>query len=108
MLQFLLNRVVFGMTIAESIEAPKFSSHHCPGFFAPHESFINLVNIEERIGDKVFGELSSRGHDIQAVPDWTEGYLLAIERNPENGVLEAGYDPRGAKGDVFPAAACCW
>ena len=108
MLQFLLNRVVFGMTIAESIEAPKFSSHHCPGFFAPHESFINLVNIEERVGDKVFGELRSRGHDIQAVPDWTEGYLLAIERNLENGVLEAGYDPRGAKGDVFPAAACCW
>ncbi len=108
MLQFLLNRVVFDKTIAESIEAPKFSSHHCPGFFAPHEAFTNMINIEERVGEEVTRKLQNRGHDVQVVPDWTEGYLLAIERNHETGLLEAGYDPRGAKGDVFPAAACCW
>ena len=108
MLQFVLNRVVFNKTIGESIEAPKFSSHHCPGFFAPHESFINLVKIEPRVGQSVLDNLAAKGHDIEVAIDWTEGFLLAIERNPENGLLEAGYDPRGAKGDVFPAAAQCW
>ena len=108
MLQFLLNRVVFDMTIAEAIEAPKFSSHHFPGYFAPHEFQKGLVTIEERVGERALTGLRSRGHLVEPRPDWTEGYLLAIERNPQTGVLEAGYDPRGAKGDVFPAAAVCW
>jgi len=108
MLQFLLNRVVFGMTVAQSIEAPKFSSHHFPGFFAPHDWTVNHVSIERRVGESVFRRLRSLGHEVETVPDWTEGFLLAIERDPISGLLEAGYDPRGAKGDVFPAAAVCW
>ncbi|MDE0310224.1 MAG: gamma-glutamyltransferase family protein [Acidiferrobacterales bacterium] len=108
MLQFLLNKVVFDMTIAQAIEAPKFSSHHFPGYFAPHEFQNRLVAIEEGVGEDVLTSLQSRGHAIQPRPDWTEGYLLAIERDPQTGLLEAGCDPRGAKGDVFPAAAYCW
>ena len=108
MLQFLLNRTVFDMTIAESIEAPKFSSQNAPGFFAPHERIPNHVNLERRIGKSVIAALESRGHEVNVVPDWTEGFLLAIERDANTGLLEAGYDPRGAKGDVFPAAAYCW
>ena len=108
MLQFFLNRAVFDMTIAESIEAAKFSSLHFPGFFAPHEWFLNKVQIEPRVSEHTIRNLQSRGHDVEVVPDWTQGYLLAIERDSESGVLEAGYDPRGAKGEVFPAAALCW
>ena len=108
MLQFILNRIVFDMTIAEAIEAPKFSSQHVPGFFAPHERFGNRVQIERRVGTQPIEDLRHRGHDVAIVPDWTEGYLLAIERDPLTGLLEAGCDPRGAKGDVFPAAARCW
>lgn len=108
MLQFVLNRGVFDMTIAEAIEAPKFSSQHVPGFFAPHERFPNRVQIERRVGDRAISGLLGRGHEVEVAPDWTEGFLLAIERDPETGLLEAGYDPRGAKGDVFPAAALCW
>ena len=108
MLQFFLNRVVFDMTIAQSIEAPKFSSHHFPGYFAPHEGHNKLVSIEDRVGDDVMSDLRSLGHVVEPRPDWTEGYLLAIERDAETGLLEAGFDPRGAKGDVFPAAAYCW
>ncbi|MDP7317677.1 MAG: hypothetical protein QGH12_05735, partial [SAR324 cluster bacterium] len=36
------------------------------------------------------------------------GYLLAATRAPETGVLEAGCDPRGTKGEVFPAFVLCW
>jgi gamma-glutamyltranspeptidase / glutathione hydrolase len=106
--QFLLNRVVFGMTIQEAIEAPKLSSEHFPGFFAPHDHFPNRVRIEPRVGEAALRELSRRGHEVEVAIDWTEGYLLAAERDPETGMLEAGCDPRGTKAEIFPAFALCW
>lgn len=108
MLQFLLNRVVFGMNIQQAIEAPKFSSEHFPGFFAPHDSFPNRIRIEPRIPEPVRMELARRGHDVEVGADWTEGYLLAASRDAQTGVFEAGCDPRGGKADVFPAFALCW
>ena len=50
-LQFLLNRLVFGMPMQRAIEAPKFSSEHFPGFFAPHEFFLNRVCVEPAVGE---------------------------------------------------------
>jgi gamma-glutamyltranspeptidase/glutathione hydrolase len=104
-LQFLLNRMVFGMTLQEAIEAPKFSSEHFPGFFAPHDFYPNRVRLEPAIGTSVFEELRDRGHDLDIGPAWSEGFLCATERNPQSGILEAGCDPRGTKSEVFPACA---
>lgn len=104
-LQFLLNRVVFGMTLQEAIEAPKFSSEHFPGLFAPHDFFLNRVRLESPIGTPVLAELSARGHDVDIAPPWSEGFICAAERNFESGVLEAGCDPRSTKSEVFPACA---
>jgi gamma-glutamyltranspeptidase/glutathione hydrolase len=106
-LQFLLNRIVFDMPLQAAIEAPKLSSEHFPGFFAPHDFFPNRVRIEPRIAPDIRTELARRGHEIDLAPDWTEGFLLAAERHP-GGLLEAGADPRGAKSEVFPATALCW
>ena len=104
-LQFLLNRMVFDMSLQEAIEAPKFSSEHFPGFFAPHDFYLNRVRLEPAIGISVFEELKDRGHDLDIAPAWSEGFLCAAERNLETGVLEAGCDPRGTKSEVFPACA---
>ncbi len=104
-LQFLLNRLVFAMTLQKAIEAPKFSSEHFPGFFAPHDFFLNRVRVEPEIGDPVFQALRARGHDLDIAPSWSEGFLCAAERDPESGMLEAGCDPRGTKSEVFPACA---
>ena len=104
-LQFLLNRLVFGMSLQAAIEAPKFSSEHFPGFFAPHDFFLNRVRAEPEIGEPVFKELRGRGHHLDVGPSWSEGFLCAAERNLESGVLEAGCDPRGTKSEVFPACA---
>lgn len=107
-LQFILNRVAFGMTLQEAIEAPKLSSDHFPGFFAPHSHFPQHVRIEERIGKKVLDELRRRGHLVDLAPDWTEGFLSGAQIDIETGVLEAGCDPRGSKSEVFPAFAYAW
>ena len=104
-LQFLLNRMVFGMSLQEAIEAPKFSSEHFPGLFAPHDFFPEPRARGAgnwRIG---LGELAARGHDVDIAPSWSEGFICAAERHIENGVLEAGCDPRSTKSEIFPACA---
>ncbi len=108
MLQFLLNRVDFGMTVQAAIEAPKFSSEAFPGFFTPHDFLPNRVRIEPRHDPAVLEELARRGHDLELAGDWTEGYLLAAARDPLTGLLEAGCDPRAEKSEVFPSFALCW
>ncbi len=108
MLQFFLNRSVFGMTIQQAIEAPKFSSEHFPGFFAPHNCTPNLVRIEPRVGEGALKDLARQGHLIDVAPDWSEGFLNAAGRNPTTGLLEAGCDPRGPKSEVFSTYALAW
>jgi gamma-glutamyltranspeptidase/glutathione hydrolase len=106
-LQFILYRLAFGMTIQQAIEAPKLSSDHFPGFFAPHDRRQGYVRIEARWGESVIAELARRGHEVDVAPDWSEGFLSAAEIHPD-GRLEAGVDPRGAKSEVFPSFAYCW
>jgi gamma-glutamyltranspeptidase/glutathione hydrolase len=108
LLQFYLNRAVFGMTIPQAIEAPRLSSESFPGFFAPHVGVPNRVRAEARIGKKALGELRRRGHDIDIAPDWTEGFVSAAQIDVDRGLLEAGCDPRGAKAACFPAFAYAW
>jgi gamma-glutamyltranspeptidase/glutathione hydrolase len=107
-LQFFLNCVVFGMSLQEAIEAPKLSSEHFPAFFAPHDHFPNRIRVEPLVGETTLRDLAARGHDIDVGPDWSEGHLLAVARDPESGILEAGCDPRSMKSDIFPACARCW
>jgi gamma-glutamyltranspeptidase/glutathione hydrolase len=107
-LQFYLNRCVFGMTLQQAIEAPKFSSEHFPAQFHPHEWALNRVRIEPDVGEAALAGLRQAGHDIDVAPSWTEGFLCATERNPDTGMLEAGCDPRGVRCDIFPAAALAY
>lgn len=104
-LQFVLNRLVFGMSLQESIEAPKFSSEHFPSSFAPHDFFLNRLRVEPGVGDSTITDLRKRGHIVDVALAWSEGFLCATERNLHSGVLEAGCDPRGTKSEVFPACA---
>ena len=108
LLQFYLCRAAFGMSIPEAIEAPRLSSEHTPGFFAPHASEPNRVRIEPRFGETVLDGLRRRGHDLDVAPDWTEGFVSCAERDEETGLIEAGCDPRGAKAQCFPSFAIVW
>lgn len=108
LLQFYLCRAVFGMSIPEAIEAPRLSSEHTPGFFAPHASEPNRVRIEPRFGAQVLDELRRRGHDLDVAPDWTEGFVSCAAFDEQSGLIEAGCDPRGSKAECFPAFAMAW
>jgi gamma-glutamyltranspeptidase/glutathione hydrolase len=108
LLQFYLCRAAYGMSIPEAIEAPRLSSEHTPGFFAPHASEPNRVRIEGRFGAKVFEELRRRGHDLDVAPDWSEGFVSCAAFDQDTGLIEAGCDPRGSKSECFPACAIVW
>ncbi|MDQ5849866.1 MAG: gamma-glutamyltransferase family protein [Pseudomonadota bacterium] len=108
LLQFFLYRAAFGMSLQEAIEAPRLSTEHFPGFFAPHQGVPNRVRIEPRFGGKVLDELRRRGHDLDLAPDWSEGFVSAAQIDERTGLLEAGCDPRGSKSECFPSFAYCW
>ncbi len=108
LLQFFLYRAAFGLGLQDAIEAPRLSTEHFPGFFAPHQGVPNRVRIEPRFGAGVLDELRRRGHDLDIAPDWTEGFVSAAQLDEASGRLEAGCDPRGSKSETFPAFAYCW
>ncbi len=107
-LQFFLNLVHFGMDLQEAIEAPRFSSGHMPITFYPHSANPGLLRIEDRIDRQVRDDLAARGHVIDPMPAYREGFVLAAMYDPASGALCAGADPRGQISMLMPAQAIGW
>ncbi|MBG6215921.1 gamma-glutamyltranspeptidase/glutathione hydrolase [Arthrobacter sp. CAN_A6] len=97
-LHFFLNCILGGMNLQEAIDAPAFNSTHFPSSFYPHEHQLGVVLIEQRVGDDILAELSSRGHRVGRAGDWEIGRLCAVSRDPDTGMLRAGANPRGMQG----------
>jgi gamma-glutamyltranspeptidase/glutathione hydrolase len=83
--QMLLNALEFGMNVQEAIEAPRVRVYR-----------DRLVDAEARLAPDVRDELTRRGHDVNAIADWSwiVGGGQGIMRDPESGALSAGADPR--------------
>jgi len=83
--QMLLNVLQFDMNVQEAIEAPRVRVYR-----------DRLVDAEARIGSDVRDGLAQRGHDVNAIGDWSwiVGGGQGIMRDPESGALMAGADPR--------------
>jgi gamma-glutamyltranspeptidase / glutathione hydrolase len=83
--QMLLNVLEFDMNVQEAIEAPRVRVYR-----------DRLVDAEARIGSDVRAGLAQRGHDVNAIADWSwiVGGGQGIMRDPESGALMAGADPR--------------
>ena len=97
MLQVFLNRTVFGMSMQEAVEAPRFVTHSFPGSFEPHPYHPGRLDVEEPLAARVGEALAARGHQVQTRPELsinTAG-VMAIERH-EDGLLKGGADPRRA------------
>jgi gamma-glutamyltranspeptidase/glutathione hydrolase len=98
MLQVLLNHTVFGMSIQEAVEAPRFVTHSFPGSFEPHPYHPRRLDLESGVGASTGEALAALGHDVQWLPDLsiaTAG-VCAIVADRETGILYGGADPRRA------------
>lgn len=104
MLQFLLNRIVFGMGPQDAIEAPRFVTHSAPNSFEPHERRPASLSVEARVPEVVTDALAGRGHKITRLEEvsWWVAGLCAVEHDLKRGLLTGGADPRR------PARALGW
>ena len=69
MLQVFLNHTVFGMSIQQAVEAPRFVTHSFPGSFEPHPYYPGRLDLERPIGEATGEALSARGHRVEWLPD---------------------------------------
>ena len=98
MLQVLLNHVVFGMSVQEAVEAPRFVTHSFPGSFEPHPYHPGRLDLERGVGGATGDVLSGWGHRVEWLPDLSLGTagVCAVVADREAGVLYGGADPRRA------------
>ena len=98
MLQTFLNMVEFGMNPQQAVEAPRFATQSFPDSFQPHAYQPNRLMLESRLPKAVGEHLSAVGHDVQWWPQfvWRAGGMCAIRKDPDNGMMSAGADPRRA------------
>ncbi len=96
MVQLFLNVVEFGMNPQLAIEQPRFIPWNFPNSFWPHTYLPGRLTVEGRMPADTFAGLSDRGHDVEALNDWSPavGALSAIVVDREAGTLKAGADPR--------------
>ncbi len=96
-LQVFLNLALFGMSVQQAIEAPKFTTDHLVDSFAGHPFKAASLSLEERLhadGDLV-RDLEGRGHRVASTGSWGNGTApTAILFDARTGVIEAGADPR--------------
>lgn len=96
MLQVLLNHLVFGMDIQQSVEAPRFITRNFPDSFEPHTYYPGRLDIEQGIGRPVGEALAAMGHQVNWLPDLslkTAG-VCAISADLLGGKLYGAADPR--------------
>ena len=98
MLQVFLNHTVFGMSIQEAVEAPRFVTHSFPGSFEPHAYYPVRLDLERPIGEATGEALTARGHRVEWLPELSIGAagVCAISGDLRRGILYGGADPRRA------------
>jgi gamma-glutamyltranspeptidase/glutathione hydrolase len=98
MLQVFLNHTVFGMSIQEAIDAPRFVTHSFPGSFEPHPYHRGRLDLERGVGAATGEALAAMGHSVQWLPDisMATAGVCAIVADRDAGILYGGADPRRA------------
>jgi gamma-glutamyltranspeptidase/glutathione hydrolase len=94
---FLLNHLVHGLNLQESIDAATWHSTHMPSSFYPRLFKPGGLIVEDRLGDEVIAELRGRGHDVTVSGPWTLGRIVAAGRR-DDGLVVGAANPRGMHG----------
>ena len=93
--QVMLNVLDFGMNAQQAVEAPRFQTRHLVSSFDNHGMAPGEVIIDERMGQRLMQDLTSRGHKVEMRTRYGSGAAPVAIRVLANGVIEAGADPIG-------------
>lgn len=95
MVQVLVNLVDHGVQVQAAIETPRVTTTSVPSSLFPHAWRPGGLTVESRISRPVQDELTARGHRIEPVQAFAPQMAgVSAVRWRDNGVLEAGADPR--------------
>lgn len=97
-LVFLLRVLVGGHSPAQAIDAPSLHTTSHPSSFWPRTWVPGGAAVEDRLGEDVIQELTSRGHRITRRGDWALGRISCVSKDPDTAQLSAAANPRGNQG----------
>jgi gamma-glutamyltranspeptidase/glutathione hydrolase len=93
-LEFVLGHLTFGLPAQEAADAPTFQSLHAPSSFWPRASRPAVLQVEAGLDHGVVADLRARGHVIEEIPAWSQGWACAVRVTPD-GFFTAGASRRG-------------
>jgi len=95
-LQLLLSQIEFGLTAAEAVTAPRFSTGHHVGSFNQPPPQLGSLSAYETIGQSTIEALEALGHQVRIVrPPLAHPVMLTID--PSTGRKQAAGDPRARR-----------
>lgn len=97
-MQALLNRLHFGMSWQQALDAPRFATFNFPGSFAPFAYNPGVVNVEEGVGADTIAALKAKGHaaSVWKTYEWRAGSVCVVSSDKANGLVFGAADPRRA------------
>ena len=89
----IFTRYAMGQSVAEALAAPRFVWSKALGQNAP------TLKIEPAFDSDVAAQLSRAGHEVETINNLDGfGHAGMLVKNPNNGAVEAGHDPRADGG----------
>jgi gamma-glutamyltranspeptidase/glutathione hydrolase len=95
-LQLLVDLIDFGMTPADAVRAPRFSTSHHIGSFAQTPPKLASLSANTELGEKTLEELAAKGHQITPARG-AIGAPVVLRRDPSTGRVEVAGDPRAGR-----------
>jgi gamma-glutamyltranspeptidase/glutathione hydrolase len=96
-LQFILGHLASGLAAQDAADAPTFQTLHEPSSFWPRASRPAVLQVEAGHDGRAVAGLRDRGHVIEEVPAWSQGWACAVRVTPD-GFFTAAASRRGRSG----------
>lgn len=95
-LQMLLNLIDFGLTPAEAVSKPRFSTGHFVGSFRQAPPDLGSLKVNADIGEETIAELKRRGHKV-TLQTGAVFHPSVIVRDTASKSLHAAGDPKAGR-----------
>jgi gamma-glutamyltranspeptidase/glutathione hydrolase len=95
-LQLLLDAIDFGLSPADAVTAPRFSTGHFLGSFRQSPPALGSLSLHEDMGEATIKELRERGHRV-TVGKGRVGAPCLLKIDAKGGEIQAAGDPKAGR-----------